>query len=57
MWDTVIDKRVAHMTHERPCTACGHAQHSFLPCSDTCDCTPPSVPGLDVGRNLELVLH
>ena len=24
MWDTVIDKRVAHMTHERPCTACGH---------------------------------
>ena len=57
MWDTVTDKRVAHMTHERPCTACGHAQHTFLPCSDTCDCTPPSVPGLDVGRNLELVLH
>ena len=45
MWDTVIEQKTRHLSHEMPCTACGHAPHTFLPCSDTCDCTPPSVPG------------
>ncbi len=61
MWDTATDayaaKRHAHLSHEMPCTACGHAPHSFLPCSDTCDCTPPSVPGAVSGRNIDLVLY
>ena len=57
MWDTVIDQRNVQLSHERPCTSCGHAPHSFLPCSDTCDCPPPFVPGLDLGRNYELVLR
>lgn len=44
MWDTVIPG--AHtVSHDRPCSACGHAAHSYLPCSDRCHCTPPGVPG------------
>jgi hypothetical protein len=61
MWDTATDEHVgyrrAHLSHEMPCTACGHAPHSFLPCSDTCDCTPPSGPGSVSGRNVDLVLY
>ena len=57
MWDTVIEQKTRHLSHEMPCTACGHAPHSFLPCSDTCDCTPPSVPGAVSGRQVDLVLH
>ena len=57
MWDTVIEQKTRHLSHEMPCTACGHAPHSFLPCSDTCDCTPPSVPGAASGRQVDLVLH
>ena len=51
MWDTVAEitasaghrhaERVAHLSHEMPCTACGHAPHTYLPCSDTCACVPP----------------
>jgi hypothetical protein len=43
MWDHV-DERHTHLTHDRPCVACGHALHVFLPCSDTCDCRP-ELPG------------
>lgn len=63
MWDTVADipvsagHRAAHLSHEMPCTACGHAPHTYLPCSDTCECVPPSVPGQVSGRTVELVLH
>ena len=57
MWDTVMElKHGDHLSHEMPCTACGHAPHTFLPCTDTCDCTPPSVPGAASGRQVELVL-
>jgi len=57
MWDTVTEERKAHLSHEMPCTACGHAPHTFLPCSDTCDCVPPSTPGAVSGRNVDLVLY
>jgi hypothetical protein len=57
MWDTVVEQKTRHLSHEMPCTACGHAPHSFLPCSDTCDCTPPSVPGAVSGRQVDLILY
>jgi hypothetical protein len=57
MWDTVTELAGHHLSHEMPCTACGHAPHTFLPCSDTCDCTPPSIPGSASGRTVELVLR
>jgi hypothetical protein len=57
MWDTVTELAGHHLSHEMPCTACGHATHTFLPCSDTCDCTPPSIPGSASGRTVELVLR
>lgn len=37
MWDTVQTSTV-HLSHDLPCTGCGHALHTYLPCSDTCDC-------------------
>ena len=27
-----------HLSHDMPCPRCGHARHTFLPCSDRCDC-------------------
>jgi hypothetical protein len=57
MWDTVTDRRHAHLSHEMPCQSCGHPAHTYLPCSDVCDCTPPSVPGAVSGRNVDLVLR
>jgi hypothetical protein len=38
MWDTV-DTSGTHLSHDMPCTGCGHAGHSYLPCSDACSCT------------------
>ncbi len=39
MWDTVQGN--SHLlSHDMPCSHCGHAMHSFLACSDTCDCAP-----------------
>ena len=57
MWDTV-EQTSRHLSHEMPCTACGHATHTYLPCSDTCDCAPQPVPGSTShsGRNVDLVL-
>ena len=44
MWDTVqINDQ--HLSHDLPCTSCGHAVHTFLACSDTCDCTRNAMPG------------
>ncbi len=37
MWDTVETSPV-HLSHDLPCSACGHGVHSYLPCSDSCDC-------------------
>ena len=39
MWDTVSDlDQPSHLSHDLPCSVCGHAAHSYLPCSDTCAC-------------------
>lgn len=44
MWDTVQTNAV-HLSHDMPCSQCGHALHTYLACGDTCDCEPASVPG------------
>ncbi len=41
MWDTVETNTgpgSVHLSHDLPCSDCGHAGHTYLPCSDTCDC-------------------
>lgn len=39
MWDTVqTDARP--ISHDLPCGRCGHAAHTYLACSETCDCEP-----------------
>ncbi len=46
MWDTVEDDRQSEpLSHDLLCPRCGHAMHTFLACSDTCDCTPAVMPG------------
>ncbi|WP_426241890.1 hypothetical protein [Nocardioides sp. LHG3406-4] len=40
-----------HLSHDRPCSACGHAMHFYLPCSDSCACTPQLAPGLPSTRS------
>jgi hypothetical protein len=35
-----------HLTHDLPCSGCGHAVHTYLPCSDTCACAVTSLPGM-----------
>jgi hypothetical protein len=42
MWDTVDDSGT-HLSHDMPCTDCGHAAHTYLACSDTCDCVPTAL--------------
>ena len=42
MWSMTNGPR---LSHDRPCSACGHAAHTYLPCSDTCGCVPPRAPG------------
>ena len=37
MWDTV-ETNSTHLAHDMPCPKCGHAIHTYLPCSDICDC-------------------
>ena len=39
MWDTV-ETQIHPLSHEMPCPGCGHPTHTYLPCSDGCDCTP-----------------
>jgi hypothetical protein len=41
MWDTV-ETNSQHLSHDMPCPHCGHAPHTFLACSDSCDCEPTS---------------
>lgn len=45
MWD-VVEERRAVLSHDRPCPDCGHALHTFLPCSDHCTCRPSHGPEL-----------
>ncbi|HET9422716.1 MAG TPA: hypothetical protein VFO49_16360 [Nocardioides sp.] len=44
MWDSPQTNPV-HLSHDRPCQQCGHAAHTYLPCSDTCACVPAIVAG------------
>jgi hypothetical protein len=37
MWDTV-ETNSDHLSHDPLCSGCGHARHTYLPCSDTCAC-------------------
>lgn len=39
MWDTVSESST-HLSHDMPCAECGHAVHTYLACSDSCDCVP-----------------
>ncbi len=45
MWDHVPASQPHHLPHDPACPTCGHAAHTYLPCSDTCTCTPPPMPG------------
>lgn len=42
MFDTHADQG-SQLSHDRPCQQCGHALHTYLPCSDTCACQPVGV--------------
>ena len=44
MWDT-IEITTTHLSHDLPCTGCGHAAHTYLSCSDSCECAPRPMPG------------
>ncbi len=39
MWDTAQTNQL-HLSHDLPCPRCGHAVHTYLACSDTCECAP-----------------
>lgn len=48
MWDTVetsTGSTGGHLSHDLPCARCGHAFHTYLACSDTCECVPVGMPG------------
>jgi hypothetical protein len=51
MWDTV-QTNALHLSHDLPCPECGHAAHSYLPCSDTCRCVRSDMPGAVAGLEL-----
>ncbi len=49
MWDTAEHhSNTAHLSHDMPCTQCGHALHTYLACGDSCDCEP--MPALVTAR-------
>jgi hypothetical protein len=52
MWDTVQTSSL-HLSHDLPCPRCGHAAHTYLACSDTCDCARTVMPGTDQPALLE----
>ena len=45
MWNTAQTNQ-EHLSHDLPCTWCGHAAHTYLACSDTCACVPALPPGV-----------
>ncbi|HNQ06184.1 MAG TPA: hypothetical protein PKH97_03250 [Tetrasphaera sp.] len=44
MWDLTAQNAV-HLSHDRPCLDCGHAEHTYLPCDAECGCERSPVPG------------
>lgn len=44
MWKTDRTHQ-SHLSHDLPCSGCGHAAHTYLPCGDDCDCTVTAMPG------------
>jgi hypothetical protein len=44
MWNTE-NTGWTNLSRDLPCLRCGHASHTYLPCSDTCDCEPGEMPG------------
>ncbi len=44
MWDTVQTSE-QHLSHDLPCASCGHGMHTYLACSDSCDCVATGLPG------------
>lgn len=44
MWNADQNAPI-YLSHDRPCVQCGHAAHTYLPCSDTCACVPQPMPG------------
>ncbi len=55
MWDTAEQSTTIHLSHDMPCARCGHASHTYLACSDTCDCEPAALPGAAADRFPTLV--
>ena len=53
MWDT-IESETVHLSHDLPCPQCGHGVHTYLPCSETCDCSCTVMPGADRPTFVEL---
>jgi hypothetical protein len=53
MWDTGQTDDV-HLSHDLPCPRCGHAVHTYLACSDTCDCVRTVLPGTVTAGTVEL---
>jgi hypothetical protein len=48
MYDTVQPVS-SHLSRDMPCASCGHAMHTFLACSDICDCAPARPPAAQRG--------
>lgn len=44
MW-TIVETRQQHLSHDLLCQGCGHAVHTYLPCSETCACPVNVLPG------------
>ena len=44
MWTSTTENQ-QNLSRDLPCPACGHAVHTFLPCSDSCGCAPTVMPG------------
>lgn len=44
MWK-ITSGRPVHLSHDLLCLSCGHAVHTYLPCSETCSCPPCAMPG------------
>jgi hypothetical protein len=53
MWDTVQPNE-SHLSHDLPCPECGHAVHTYLACSDACDCMRTVMPGSVTSGTVEL---
>jgi len=49
MWDTALTSS-HQLSHDMPCSQCGHARHTFLACSDACDCVPVDARTRDLVR-------